>query len=119
MKINTLVFAVFLAYLEPGVSVAGTATAALTWVAPTRNTDGSPLTGAMSYNIYQGGKGAGKALVSSKVAALAYTADLAKGNCFEVSSVEGGDEGPHSAEICTGVTFPAAPTGLTVVVHFT
>jgi hypothetical protein len=94
-------------------------TAALAWTAPTVNTDGSALTGALTYNIYQGAKGAEVKSVSG-VTTTTYTVSsgLTDGStvCWYVTAVEGGQESASSAEVCKTFppAIPQAPASLTV-----
>jgi hypothetical protein len=86
---------------------------ALTWIAPTLDSDGiTPVAVPLTYNVYEGPKGPGKTLVGSSVTRTTYTAVHA-GMCYQVSAVDkGGIEGLLSAEICD--TVPNPPTALTI-----
>lgn len=86
---------------------------ALTWTAPTLDSDGiTPVAVPLTYNVYEGPKGPGKTLVGSSVTRTTYTAVHA-GMCYQVSAVDkGGIEGLLSAEICD--TVPNPPTSLTI-----
>lgn len=95
--------------------------ASLSWTAPTANTDGSAITGSLTYNIYQGASGAlGATPVQTGITTTSatITAGLSAGAtvCFAVTAVEGGVESAQSAQACK--TFPkpvpVSPTGLTV-----
>lgn len=95
--------------------------AVLTWTAPTTNTDGTPITGTLTYNVYQGAKGAeGATPVQSGLSALTVTitAGLVDGSttCWQVTAVEGGQESVKSNEACK--TFPpATPIAPTLTVQ--
>jgi len=101
--INTLMAVV------PGVAAfASAVNPTLSWTAPTANTNGTAITSALSYNLYQGAKGA-EVLVASGVTSP-YTASLASGLCFEVTAVESGVESARSNEVCELPSAPGAPT---------
>lgn len=80
-----------------------TATASLSWVAPTDNTDGSRLTDLAGYNIYYGTESSAltQTIQVSNPAALSYTVTgLAKGTTwyFQVTSYSSaGEESAPSA----------------------
>lgn len=78
--------------------------AVLSWVAPTTNTDGTPITGTLTYNVYQG--------LSPTITGLPDGATV----YFTVTAVEGGVESAKS-NVVSKVFPPAtpdAPSGLTV-----
>lgn len=95
--------------------------AAIAWTAPTANSDGSALTGALTYNLYQGPDGA---LVSVQTGLTGLTATVTTGltagstQCFAVTAVENGVESAPSLESCVTlpVLAPAAPGLPTVTV---
>lgn len=103
------------------VAQAAGPSATLTWVPPTTNTDGTPITGALTFNVYQGPTGAESTTpvqtgLSGTSATI--TAGLADGTtvCFKVTAVEGGQESAKSNEACK--TFPAAtPNSPTLTVN--
>lgn len=68
-------------------------TAALSWTAPTQNTDGTPIAQPVTYNVYYG-TAANALTVKATVSTLAYTVtDLPSGtHYFAVSAVAGGEE---------------------------
>jgi hypothetical protein len=93
--------------------------AVISFAAPTKYTDGSsiPASVAISYNVYQGAKGA----VKPKVATITATSTtintgLAAGEtCWQVSSVANGVESALSNEACKSFPFPATdPVTITV-----
>jgi hypothetical protein len=98
-------------------------TANLLWTAPTTNTDGSAVVGALTYNVYQGAQGAALVKVASAISGTTtnITAGLASGStqCFAVSAIEGGVEGAQSNTACAAIPVPKvnAPTQITVVIH--
>ena len=97
-------------------------TATVTWTAPTTNTDGSAIAGALTYNVYQGTGTATPVKVQGPVAALTVTitAGLAAGStqCFTVSAVANGVEGPQSLPACVTLqaSAPSAPPTPTVTI---
>lgn len=91
----------------------------LTWTTPTSNTDGTPSSPPLTYNVYQGAKGAVKTATATKLSPLTFVADPAKGNCFELTTTDkDGDEGPHSAEVCAP-SLPLSPGAIKIVVTIT
>lgn len=94
-------------------------TATLSWGAVTQYTDGSAITGPVTYSVYWGVQGAAKTLLQSGVTAtgLAVSAGLQSGTtvCFEVTATAGGQESARSSEACK--TFPPqVPTAPVLVV---
>jgi fibronectin type 3 domain-containing protein len=102
-------------------SVASSATlsATLTWTAPTTNADGTPISGALTYDVYQGASGA-ETKVASGVTGTTWAAStgLVAGAtvCWKVTAVNAaGVEGGASNEACKSFPeTPSAPTNLTV-----
>ncbi len=86
-------------------------TAMLTWVAPTQNTDGSAIVGAIHYRVYKGTQGQViKPQIASGLTALTYTVTGINGGtaCFNVTAVVAGIVSAPSNEACK--TFvPNAP----------
>lgn len=95
-----------------------TVSAKLDYVPPTKNTDGSAIVGSLTYNIYQGAKGAVKTKVSSTAGSTVTISNVAPGTCFEVSALNGTIEGPHTNEACLPFS-PGSPSSLTVTVVIT
>lgn len=91
---------------------------ALSWTAPTTFTNGSAITGAITYNIYQGASGAEvSAQTGVSATSVTITTGLSAGStvCWQVTAVVGGVESSRTTEVCE--TFPAQPnppTNLTV-----
>lgn len=111
--------AVVAALVFPAVAAAGNQ-AILSWTAPTTNTDGTAITGAVTYNVYQGTATAlATAAVQTGLTAtsVTVTAGLTDGAtvCWAVTAVAGGIESAQSATACK--TFPAgtpnSPAGFT------
>jgi hypothetical protein len=93
-------------------------TATLNWAAPTDYTSGAAITGALTYNVYQGVSGSTLAKVQSGLTAssVVITAGLTAGStmCFAVTAVSAGVESAQSAQACkafaAAVLTPMAPT---------
>ena len=108
-----------LAALLLSVSAYAANTAVLTWTGPTTYTDGTPIVGTLSYNIYQGVQGQPKVKVGSPATTATVTISTGLNNattyCWTVTAVLATLESAQSNEACK--TFPAlptnAPTGLT------
>jgi hypothetical protein len=107
--------------LVAACAIAQTATTsvALGWTAPTQNVDGSAISGALTYNLYQGPKAGPFTKVGSGLAAVSTTVtSLAAGACFAVTAVETtGSESALSNTACALQS--AAPSGMSVVVTVT
>lgn len=86
-------------------------TATITFTAPTTRTDGTSITGALSYEVWQGLKGGTKTKVSTITSsATTITTGLLGGNeyCWHVVAVEaGGGSSVPSNEACKA--FPQSP----------
>lgn len=98
-------------------------TSALTWAAPTTNTDTTAITGAITYNVYEAATTAalsGSVAFSTGLTATTLTTSQGAADgvtaCFAVTAVVGGIESAQSNAVCK--TFPAAvpnaPSGLVV-----
>jgi hypothetical protein len=107
-----------LAVLLPGIVLAADQ-AVLTWTGVSVDVNNNPVTG-VTYNVYQGVKGATKVKVGN-TSATTYTANLTQASgttyCWQVSALTATNpESALSTEACK--TFPAAqmatPTTLTV-----
>jgi hypothetical protein len=95
-------------------------TATITFAAPTARLDGTPITGALSYKVYQGIKGQTKAAVGTITATTStITTGLLGGveYCWQVSAAEGtGADSALSNEACKA--FPiAGVTPVTITVR--
>ena len=98
-----------------GAAVAATLTA--TWTAPTTNTDGSPITAPLTYNVYSGASGAEVRTQSGlTVTTQALTAAAGVKQCVQVTAVANDLESARTPEVCATPSFsvPNAPTGLTL-----
>lgn len=85
----------------------------LNWVAPTQNTNGTPLTDLAGYQIFQWLAGQSPVLLASVGLVTTYTpVGLPPGtNCFFLRAVNAaGKTSPISNTTCTTVAAPPAPT---------
>lgn len=105
------------AQTPPAPSIVSTAN--FSWTAPAANTDGTPISGTLTYDLYQGTAAGGFTLLKSAItgtSADAIPIDLSKGDCFALTAVEGSLQ---SAPATTCAHQPAAPGGFTVTVTVT
>jgi hypothetical protein len=114
---RTFLIGLILAFSLPAFAQVPTVSHTLTWNAPTTYADGTALTEALTYNLYQ--LVATKwTKVQSNINALTFTTQMAGGlESFEVTAVTAdGRESAMSAlaSITVVLPLPAAPTGLTV-----
>lgn len=101
------------------------ASAIIAWTAPTTNTDNTPATETLNYNLYQGLQGATLVKVQTGIAGLTatVTAGLTPGTtqCFAVTAVNTttGAESAQSAQACGAIPLPSPgmPTQITVIIH--
>lgn len=99
-------------------------TASISWVAPTENSDGTPITGTLTYNLYQGTvpPGGGAPTMTKVQSGLtspsATVASLTEGTtqAFAVTAIANGQESAMTAldDVVIPLPTPNAPTGLTV-----
>jgi hypothetical protein len=94
------------------VGVAPTAT--ITFIAPTKNTDGTAVTGALTYNLYQGtATGAETKVASAVVAGSPFTVNTGLAPSTTVywylTAVENGVESAPTNEVCK--IFPGVVPG--------
>jgi hypothetical protein len=88
----------------------------LKFTAPTQHTDGTPITGTLSYVILSGPKGGSKTrLTTPGVPAGTTLSGQAPGTCYQVIAAEAGIESAPSNEACLSMP-PSSPSGLTVTV---
>jgi hypothetical protein len=91
------------------------------WTAPTGNTDGTPISTPISYNLYQGLTGA-LAKVATAISGTTATvmSGLTQGTnqCFAVTAVVNGIESAQSNVACGLIPFstPNAPGQTTIVI---
>jgi hypothetical protein len=107
--------------LFTGAIFAGTAT--LNWVAPTTRTDGSEITGTLSYKVYGALQGATKALIGTATTTTFVHSGATGGQtwCYAATAVEtvGTTASPESVpsnEACKAIPIspPNPPSGLVV-----
>lgn len=103
--------------LVASATVAAATALTATWVAPTMNVDGSTISGAVTYNVYSGAKGAEVKTASgltTTTAQIAGTAGTAL--CVQVTALVNSQESARTPEVCGTPAFPVpqAPTGLTL-----
>ncbi len=97
-------FAIALAVVLAGVAVQAAApvrTASLSWTAVTMDADGSPLQGALWYNVYRGINGGAKTKIAANVNGLSFTdSGLLAGNTYtyHVTAENSAGEGPPSVD---------------------
>jgi len=76
---------------------------------PTKNTDGSNITGAITFNLYGALQGAPKVLLPPSPLATCHSVrqNVNPGTqCYEATAIVGGTESDHSAESCKNVAVP-------------
>jgi len=115
----------FLALLILGVPASQAQAAApqvtVSWVAPTKNEDGSAISGAITYQLYVGTSGK-EAKFGNPVTAPPYviTPTPAAGTqvCVQITAMVGGVESAKTSEACATMPFPTpgSPTVVTIVV---
>lgn len=85
-------------------------TATITFSAPTKYTDGSSIASGttITYNLYQGLKGASKTKVGAVVSGAIVTTGLQSGQeyCWQVTALINGVESAMSNEACKAFEFP-------------
>lgn len=95
--------------------------ATITFTAPTQRTDNSSITGALSYEVWQGLKGGAKTKVGTITTTnTTVTTGLAGGSeyCWHVVAVEAGNTSPSAAsnEACKAFSL-SAPNTVTITVQ--
>jgi hypothetical protein len=112
---------ILLGALVSGPAFAAPPSATLVWTAPTAFTDGTPISGTITYNVYQGLTGA-LTKVQSGISGLTVTitTGLTPGTsqCFAVTAVVASVESAQSAQACAAIPVPTpnSPGQVTVVV---
>ena len=88
----------------------------LSWTVPTQNTDGTSISGTISYNLYEATSSSGPwTKVQGELAATTeQLSTIAAGNCFAITAVVAGIESGMSSAAC--IEQPKAPTALTTSV---
>lgn len=110
MQLALLLF-LLLAAVQPAIAQTTNYTATVRYTAPTTRTDGVPISGPLTYHVYEGARGGTKTRIATFTGLSGQVPNSAPGRCFEVSAVEGNFEGARSPEAC----LPAAPNGVTGV----
>jgi len=95
-------------------SAPAVASTTLSWTAPTTFSDGTPIAGTITYNVYAGATPATLAKVLSAVAGTSTTATAPTQPCYAVSAVVAGVESTLSDAVCWGAVpkVPARPTNV-------
>lgn len=88
----------------PLSAIAGTAT--LNWTAPTTNTDGSPINGAITYRVYGALQGQTKALIGTGTSPYVHTQVPTGTFCYAVTAVVTGAESAQTPEVCRVIPAP-------------
>jgi hypothetical protein len=114
MNTRTWIIGVGAALLSQA-ALAQTLTAA--WAAPTANTDGTAITGPITYNLYSGARGK-EVQTQSALTATTTAVPTTPGTqlCVRVTAIVNAQESAQSAEACGTRNFstPAAPGSLTL-----
>lgn len=86
------------------------------WTPPTQYDDNTSIARALTYNVYQGAKGAAKTTrIASGITGTQYTlTGAALGPCFDMTAVDGPAESLHTTEVCLAAV-PKTPTALVIV----
>lgn len=94
-----------------------TTSISLGWTAPTQNTDGSSISGALAYQVYQGPKAGPFVAVGSPVSTTTEIITSASaGNCFTVSTSEtiGASTTVSALSPTVCAEIPSGASGLTI-----
>lgn len=118
-RLFSLALPAILAATQVAVAQIVTTGRALNWTAPTAYTDGTPLTGALTYNVYQGVKAGPFVKVSSVLTATnTLIVNTTAGNCFAVTALDSkGNESLPSPTICA--LQPSMPGDISVAITIT
>lgn len=98
-------------------------TIAVSWTAPTNNTNGTPIAGAITYNLYQGPQAGTLVKVQSGITGTSgvITAGIVPGTvyCFAATAVANGNESVQTSPACGVVAIgtPNAPGQITIIIH--
>lgn len=125
MKKYLLLFALLASAVPAFAQTTGpTVTATISYTAPTLNTDGSAISGAITYNIYAAAQGTTPVQVATGVSAnpeiyVAALTTIPYGTteCFAVTSVANGVESALSSPLACktfAAPTPGSPTNVTV-----
>jgi len=102
----------------PAITVGQGGSVTLRWTAPIKRSDGSAITGALTYNLYEVTSTSGSLLQSGITTTSNVQQKLSSGTpCDALIAVEAGVESVQSAPVCVQVNAPpGVPTGFTVTV---
>jgi hypothetical protein len=119
--VKKALIAMLIGFLTPlAIAQVVTRTATINWTAPTQNEDGSPITDALTYNLYQGAQGSTTKprVATGLTTGSRVVSGLPAGTvCFEVTAVNSrGGESAKSNEACKSFPFPA-PNAVTITVQ--
>jgi len=94
-----------------GAESSGARSALLTWTAPTTNTDGSAITGTVTYRVYRGAAGQQKTQVATTPnRQLLLTGQPLGRQCYHVTAFTTAESAP-SAEACKTMTLSPPTDG--------
>lgn len=92
-------------------------TVTITWTAPTKNTDGTALTGPITYNVYRWATGGAVTKISTLQTGLSFTdSSPPPSPCYLVSAVQSSVAESLPGSACVGPT-PGSPGGVTVTIN--
>lgn len=101
------------------LGIAHATTISVSWVAPTQNVDGAPITGTLTYDIYWGPSGGPYTQIDSAVTTpgVKETVDFTKGSCVVMVAIEPAPAipSPYSVPFCFP-SQPSSPTSVTATV---
>jgi hypothetical protein len=119
LVLSTLVQAATLPAPVLTVKTGGSIT--LSWVAPIANTDGSAISGTLSYNLYTVTATGSTSLQTGITGLTNQRTNLNAGTpCYALTAVENGIESSPTNPVCVTVTAgPNAPTSISVSITIT
>ena len=96
-------------------------TVTVAWVAPTQNTDGTAINGALTYQLYVGASGKETSFgspVSASPFVITPTPAPGSNVCVQVTAIANGVESARSTEACTTIPYPTPnfPAVITIVI---
>lgn len=105
--------------LAISAAFAAALTSTITWTPPTTNTDGTVISGPITYQLYVGAKGAEvkyKTPVTSPPYVLVPTPAPGTQVCVQVTATANGVESAPSAEVCAQIpqSIPNPPSNVTI-----
>lgn len=114
-------FLALLMLVVPASQAQATSQVTVSWTAPTKNTDGSAISGAVTYQLYVGASGK-EAKLGNPVTAPPYviTPTPAPGTtvCAQITAIANAVESDKTPEACTTIPYPTpnSPSVVTIVV---